>query len=79
LAEISEKGKPDPLGTTKRWVGERTNSWTNAYKKLVWCSERRERAIDFWPAFSVVIITVRRLVREGWIRYRWEGCPRRRP
>lgn len=26
LARISEKGKPDPLGTTKRWVVERTNS-----------------------------------------------------
>lgn len=79
LAQISEKGKPDPLGTTKRWVVERTNAWSNAYKKLVWCTERREPVIDFWLAFSGVIIIVRRLVREGWTRYRWEGRPRRRP
>jgi hypothetical protein len=58
-AVISEKGKPAPLGTTKRWVVERTNSWNNVHKKLVWCTERRERVIDFWIAFSEVIIIVR--------------------
>jgi len=31
--------------------------------------------IDFWVAFSDVVIIVRRLVREGWTRYRWEGRP----
>ncbi len=35
LAVISDKGKPVPLQATKRWVVERTNSWTNAHKKLV--------------------------------------------
>ena len=45
---------------------ERTNSWHNAHKKLVWCSERRGRVIDFWVAFSDVIIIVRRLIREAW-------------
>jgi transposase len=40
---ISKKGAPDPLGTTKRWVVERTNSWSNAHKKLLWCTERRGR------------------------------------
>jgi transposase len=34
-AEISEKGKPAPLGATKRWVVERTSSWHNAHKKLL--------------------------------------------
>jgi transposase len=79
LAVISEKGKPAPLQATKRWVVERTNSWQNAHKKLVWCTERRERVIDFWVAFSEVVIIVRRLIREGWSRYRWEGRPCRRP
>jgi hypothetical protein len=32
---ISEKGKPSPLGATNRWVVERTNSWSNAHKKLL--------------------------------------------
>ena len=79
LAVISEKGKPAPLAATKRWVVERTNSWNNAHKKLVWCTERRGRVIDFWVAFSELIIIVRRLIREGWSRYRWEGRPPRRP
>jgi transposase len=79
LAEISEKGKPAPIAATGRWVVERTNSWGNAHKKLVWCTERVDSVIDFWLAFSGVIITVRRLVREGWIRYRWEGRPCRQP
>ena len=40
-SEISEKGKPALLQTGQRWVVERTNSWQNAHKKLVWCTERR--------------------------------------
>ncbi len=78
-AEISQKGKPAPLAATKRWIVERTNSWHNAHKKLVWCTERQGRVIDFWVAFSDVIIIVRRLIREAWSRYRWESRPSRRP
>ena len=77
--EISGKGKPAPLWATRRWVVERTSSWHNAHKKLVWCTERVGRVIDFWVAFSAVVIVVRRLIREGWSRYRWEGRPRRQP
>lgn len=78
-AVISQKGKPAPLQATKRWVVERTNSWNNAHKKLVWCTERREPVIDFWVAFSEVVIIVGRLIRKAWTRYRWEGRPCRRP
>jgi IS5 family transposase len=77
--EISGKGKPAPLWATIRWVVERTSAWHNAHKKLVWCTERTGRVIDFWVAFSDVVIIVRRLIREGWSRYRWEGRPSRRP
>ncbi len=76
---ISEKGKPASIGATKRWVVERTNSWHNAHKKLVWCTEREGRVIDFWIAFSNAIIIVGRLVRKAWIRYRWQTRPTRRP
>jgi len=79
LAQISEKGKPSPIAATKRWVVERTNSWSNAHKKLVWCTERVDQVIDFWLAFSAIVITVGRLVRKGWTHYRWEGRPCRRP
>lgn len=76
---ISEKGKPAPLASTRRWVVERLNSWQNTHKKLLWCTERHGRVIDFWVSFSNVVIIVGRLVREGWTRYRWEGRPARRP
>jgi transposase len=78
-AEVAKKGRPAPLQAAQRWVVERTNSWHNAHKKLVWCTERVGRVIDFWVAFSDVVIIVRRLIREGWMRYRWEGRPARRP
>jgi transposase len=77
--EISGKGKPAPFWASRRWVVERTSSWHNAHKKLMWCTERVGRVIDFWVAFSDVVIIVRRLIREGWSRYRWEGRPLRRP
>lgn len=79
LVEISEKGKPAPIAATKRWVVERTNSWSNAHKKLVWCTERVTPVIDFWLAFSGVVITVGRLIRGSWTHYRWDDRPRRRP
>jgi transposase len=79
IPEISEKGKPAPLRDGKRWVVERTNSWHNAHKKLVWCTERRGVVIDFWIAFSNVVIVVGRLIREAWIHCRWQGRPHRRP
>jgi hypothetical protein len=52
LAEISEKGKPAPLEAGMRWIVERTNSWHNAHKKLVWCTERwgRVNRISGWPS-----------------------------
>jgi Transposase DDE domain len=79
IAQIAKKGQPAPLSSGQRWVSERTNSWHNAHKKLVWCTERVGRVIDFWVAFSEVVIIVRRLIREGWMHYRWEGRPPRRP
>jgi IS5 family transposase len=79
IAEIAKKGQKAPLRSGQRWVSERTNSWHKAHKKLVWCTERVGRVIDFWVAFSEVVIIVRRLIREGWMHYRWEGRPPRRP
>ena len=79
VAEISKQGWPAPIAATKRWVVERTTSWSNAHKKLVWCTERVGSVIDFWLAFSAVIVVVGRLIRRGWTRYRWDGRPSRRP
>jgi IS5 family transposase len=77
--EIAKKAQPALLQAGQRWVVERTNFWHNAHKKLAWCTERVGRMIDFWVAFSEVIIIVRRLIREGWMRYGWESRPPRQP
>jgi hypothetical protein len=42
-------------------------------------TEREGRVIDFWVAFSEVIITVGRLIGEISSRYRWGSRPQRRP
>jgi transposase len=78
-AEVARRGLPAPITAGKRWVVERTTAWTNAHKKLVWCTERRAAVVAFWIAFSAAIIIVGRLVREGWRRYRWDGRPNRKP
>ncbi|MGH3515789.1 MAG: IS5 family transposase [Pseudonocardiaceae bacterium] len=79
IASISPLGKPAPIRHGQRWVVERTNAWHNAFKKLVWCTERRAAVIAFYVAFASVVIIVRRLIREGWRRYRWDGRPSRCP
>jgi hypothetical protein len=78
-AEIALRGKPGAITAGTRWVVERTTAWTNAHKKLVWCTERRAAVIAFWMNFSAAIIVVGRLVREGWRRSRWDTRPPRRP
>jgi transposase len=77
--EIAGRGRPAPLTAGGRWVVERTHAWTNAHKKLVWCTERRAAVVAFWLAFSAAVVVTGRLVREGWTRYRWDGRPPRRP
>jgi transposase len=77
--ELAARGKPAPVTAGQRWVVERTNAWTNAHKKLVWCTERRAAVVAFWLAFSAVVVITGRLVREAWTRYRWDTRPRRRP
>ncbi len=79
LGAIAARGRPAPVAASRRWPVERTNAWTNAHKKLVWCTERRAIVVAFWLAFSAAVIVVGRLVREGWVRYRWDGRPSRRP
>ena len=76
---IAKRGQPAPLMASSRWVVKRTNSWQNAFKKLVWCTERQARVIAFYHALANAVIVLRRLIREGWKRYRWEGRPARCP
>ncbi len=79
IADMSPRGNPTPVATTGRWVIARTHAWTNAHKKLVWCTARRVGVIRFWLTFSALLMTVGRLAREGWTRHRWDDRPRRKP
>lgn len=78
-AQIAEHGRPAPVQVGRRWVVERTHAWHNNHHKLLWCTERRARVIDFWIALANALITVRQLLRRAWANYRWPKRPRRRP
>jgi hypothetical protein len=42
----------------------------------MFCDEGgRAGIIDFWVTFSNVAIVVRKLIREAWTHYRWDGRP----
>ena len=58
---------------------ERTNAWHNNFNRLQRCYERHEEVIDAFFDLADAIITVRRLIREAWTLYRWDGRPARRP
>jgi hypothetical protein len=81
--EISGKGKPAPYLLGHVSVGCRAEEFVaseaSPQEAHVVHREGGEAEIDFWVAFSDVVIIVRRLIREGWTRYRWEGRPSRRP
>lgn len=84
LADVGSPGSSPrraspPRSRSAGAVVERTNAWQNAFKKLLWCTERRQRVVDFYLAFANVVITVRRLLRTAWSRYRWDSRPVRRP
>ena len=79
VGEISRRGTAAPVAATGRWIVERTHAWLNAFKKLVWGTERRVVVLAFWLTFAAAVVIVRRLVREGWMRYRWAGRPARKP
>jgi hypothetical protein len=51
----------------------------NQYGKLRWCTERRRLVVAFWLALANALIALDRLLRRGWVCYRWQGRPRRRP
>ena len=78
--QIATKGIPAPIQASTRWVIETTNSWHNrSFRKLAICTEKRIRVIDAFIALANAIIIVRRLIRQGWARYRWNDRPTRRP
>ena len=77
--EIAHKGDKAPIQAGQRWHVERTNAWHNSFNRLQRCYERDEDVIDAFFDLADAIITVRRLIREAWTLYRWDGRPARRP
>jgi transposase len=78
-SEIAHKGDKAPIQAGQRWHVERTNAWHNSFNRLQRCYERNEDVIDAFFDLADTIITVRRLIREAWTLYRWDGRPPRRP
>jgi hypothetical protein len=77
--QIARKGCKAPIQAGQRWHVERTNAWHNAFNRLQRCHERRENVIDAFFDLADAIITVRSLIRQAWITYRWDARPARRP
>jgi transposase len=77
--EIAHKGDKAPIQAGQRWHVERTNSWHNNFNRLQRCYERNSNVIDAFFDLADAIITLRRLIREAWILYRWDTRPAKRP
>ena len=77
--DIARKGDKAPIQAGLRWHVERTNAWHNNFNRLQRCYERNEEVIDAFFDLADTIITVRRLIRESWTLYRWDGRPAKRP
>jgi transposase len=73
--EIAHKGDKAPIQAGQRWHVERTNAWHNSFNRLQRCYEREEEVIDAFLDLADAIITVRRLIRESWVLYRWDARP----
>ena len=74
-SQIARKGVPAPVQAGRRWVTERTHSWMNSYGKLRRCTDRDGKIIDFYLYLAATFVTVRALIREARIRYRWPTRP----
>jgi IS5 family transposase len=77
--DIAHKGDKAPLQARQRWHVERTNAWHNSFGKLQRCYECSEKVIDAFFDLADAVITARRLIRESWILYGWDGRPVNRP
>ena len=75
IGDIARKGVPAPIQAGRRWVIERTHAWMNAYGKLRRCTEKQKAVVDFYLFLAAAFVTVRCLIREARIRYRWPNRP----
>jgi transposase len=76
--QIAHKGDKAPIQAGQRWHVERTNAWHNAFNRLQRCYERNEDVINAFFDLADAIITVRSLIRQAWVTYRWDTRPAHR-
>jgi transposase len=76
--EIAHKGDKAPIQAGQRWHVERTNAWHNSFGRLQRCYERKEKVIDAYFDLADAVITVRSLIRQAWVSYRWDTRPQHR-
>ncbi len=77
--QIARRGRPAPIQVGQRWPVGRTHAWVNHLRTPARGTERGTTVIELWPSLVHAIITLRRLIREAWVRYRWDARPSRRP
>jgi transposase len=76
--KITPKGTYIRINHTKRWMIERTNSWhTRGFGLLLVVLDRVGAVQQAWTQLANAIIVLRRLLKEAWVRYRWDGRPTR--
>jgi hypothetical protein len=73
--EIARKGVAAPVQAGKRWVCERAHAWMNGYGKLRRCTDRDGKIVDFYLYLAATFVTIRALIREARIHYRWNTRP----
>ncbi len=71
----TEKGQ---LTLAPRRVADPT-AWHNAFNRLQRCYERKEDVVNAYFDLADAVITIRSLIRQAWILYRWDTRPTRRP
>lgn len=74
--KISPKGTYIKINHTRRWKVERTNAWhTRGFGILQVVLDRTGPVQDAWVHLANAIIVLRRLLKESWIRFRWDTRP----
>lgn len=74
--KISPKGTFIEINHTRRWMIERANSWHTRGFGLLHVVLDRSAAVQYaWVSLANAIIVLRCLLKESWIRLRWEERP----
>jgi hypothetical protein len=77
--EIARKGNKAPSRQVNAGTSSDPSAWHNAFNRPAALLRTQRGVIDAFFGLADVIITVRSLIRQAWILYRWDDRPARRP